>query len=127
MGSILGLFSSSTAMWLVIVAFIAGLVIMWWLRGLLGRLFGSTPIVRYYSLVSAIHKVNELVAIRAYFEKIIDYIEPTAGISTSRILLVLKGKLSAISICRRLQSMLEKRINALTSKCRSVNFMILLM
>ena len=31
MGSILGLFSSSTAMWLVIVAFIAGLVIMWWL------------------------------------------------------------------------------------------------
>ncbi len=31
MGSILGLFSLSTAMWLVIIAFIVGLVIMWWL------------------------------------------------------------------------------------------------
>lgn len=101
----MGLFSSSAAMWLVIAAFIAGLVIMWKVRDLLGWLFGNTPIVRYHTLVSAIHKVNELVAVRSYFQEVIDYTHPTSVISNSRILMVVQGEI----VCRF--DMSKARIN----------------
>ena len=93
MGSILGLFSSSAAMWLVIVVFIAGVVIMWKLR----NLFSTKNEVHTSTLLTAVKKVNELVTLRSHFQEVIDEKKKTDFILTtsdSKILIVATGEIT---------------------------------
>lgn len=92
MGSIVGLFGSSMTMGLVIVAFVIGLVVMWYIRGL----FGTKNVVRSSALLTAVKKVNEMVTLRSYFQHVIEDTQKTDLIimsSDSKLLMVCKGEI----------------------------------
>ena len=61
MSSIIGLFGSAMNMWLIVAAFVIGLVVMWYIKGL----FGTKNVVHSSTLLTAVKKVNEMVTLRS--------------------------------------------------------------
>ena len=92
MGNIVGLFGSSMTMGLVIAAFVIGLVVMWYIRGL----FGTKNVIRSSTLLTAVKKVNEMVTLRSYFQHVFtkgQSINLLITSSESKILIICKGEI----------------------------------
>ncbi len=97
---------TSMVIGLIIAAFIIGLFVMWRLKGF----FGTEHVVHSSSVLDAVKKVNELVTLRSYFQRVIEdtqKINLYVTVSESRILIVCKGEI----VCRFDMSKAEINVN----------------